>query len=117
MTKNQYMLLLSPSSRSSRSTRFATFSRRKYEKRGEILAITLEATPGTHDEGRLVLALVRGTGLFLSFGEPLSYGKLLFRGLSIGSGDCLIPILNDRGALMSINVTDANIAHEIISQY
>jgi hypothetical protein len=64
---------------------------------GAILAITLEATPGTHDEGRLVLARVRVTGLFLSFGEPLSYGKLLLRGLSIGSAGADTKNLNDRG--------------------
>jgi hypothetical protein len=57
-----------------------------------IQAITLRATPGTHDEGRLVLALVRATGLFLSFGEPLSYGKLLLRGLSIGSLSMIVRV-------------------------
>jgi hypothetical protein len=33
---------------------------------------------------------MRVAGLFLSFGEPLSYGKLLRGGLSIGS------VVNDR---------------------
>ncbi len=64
----------------SKSISFATFSltiQYLLKTRGGILTITLQATPGTHDEGRLVLALVRATGLFLSFGEPLSYGKLL----------------------------------------
>lgn len=59
---------------------------------------------GTHDEGRLVLALCVVTGLFLSFGEPLSYGKLLLRGLSIGS-------FNDRG------ITQPNIAYVSVSTY
>jgi len=52
--------------------------------RSFILAITLRAILGTHYEGNLVLALSVITGLFLSFGGPLSYGKLLLRGLSKG---------------------------------
>jgi hypothetical protein len=88
LTKNQYMLELKSSTRSSAKVFLPRRSHRPHQiyrnERG-ILAITLQATPGTHDEGRLVLALVRATGLFLSFGEPLSYGKLLLRGLSIGS--------------------------------
>jgi hypothetical protein len=94
----------------------ASFSpRRKEDIFRVILAITLEATPGTHDEGRLVLAFVRATGLFLSFGAPLSYRKLLFRGLSIGSA-MPTPALNDRGETHS-SQTHANIAHDIIRTY
>jgi hypothetical protein len=47
------------------------------KKSTSILAITLSATLGSQDEGSLVLASCVHTGLFLSFGEPLSYGSLL----------------------------------------
>lgn len=42
-----------------------------------IQAIILQATPDSHDEGSLVHTFLCVSELFLSFGESLSYGKLL----------------------------------------